>query len=234
MPPLERRGLVLIDPPYEDIDELKTVLRAVADAHRRWPSAIFLVWYPILSAAQRRSVHARFAALRIPKMLSADLAIHADEANLGLAGSGLLIVNPPFGADEYLGAAYRGGTRLPVAVGRRIRGSRAPDPRTNGTMSASARRNASWTQSICAEQLSKLHTELAGAQPSIRRCANCCARSWTTSRALVDRPTSTGGGAADASIADRIEELAVRFEADHPALAANTRRLVDLLGKAGL
>lgn len=107
LPPLERRGLVLIDPPYEDIDELKTVLRAVADAHRRWPSAIFLIWYPILSAAQRRSVHARFAALRIPKMLSADLAIHADEANLGLAGSGLMIVNPPYGADEYLGVAYR-------------------------------------------------------------------------------------------------------------------------------
>ena len=47
-------------------------------------------------------VHARFEALRIPKMLFADLAIHPDDAGVGLAGSGLLIVNPPYGADEYL------------------------------------------------------------------------------------------------------------------------------------
>jgi 23S rRNA (adenine2030-N6)-methyltransferase len=51
-------------------------------------------------------VHARFEALGIPKMLHADLAIHADDAGVGLAGSGLVIVNPPFGADEYLSAAY--------------------------------------------------------------------------------------------------------------------------------
>ncbi len=106
LPPIEHRGLVLIDPPYENVDEMKTVLREFADAHRRWPSGIFLIWYPILSAVQRRSVHARFDALRIPKILSADLAIHADETTLGLAGSGLMIVNPPYGADEYLLTAY--------------------------------------------------------------------------------------------------------------------------------
>ena len=44
----------------------------------------------------------RFEALRIPKMLFADLAIHPDDAGVGLAGSGLMIVNPPYGADEYL------------------------------------------------------------------------------------------------------------------------------------
>ena len=107
LPPHERRGLVLIDPPYEDVDELRTVLRALADAHRRWPGAIYLIWYPILSAIQRRSVHARFEALRIPKMLCADLAIHSDETNLGLAGSGLVMVNPPHGADQHLRAAYQ-------------------------------------------------------------------------------------------------------------------------------
>jgi 23S rRNA (adenine2030-N6)-methyltransferase len=51
-------------------------------------------------------VHARFEALGIPKMLVADLAIHPDDAGLGLAGSGLMIVNPPYGADEYLREAY--------------------------------------------------------------------------------------------------------------------------------
>ena len=106
LPPDERRGLVLIDPPYESLDELKLMLRSFADAYRRWPRGIFLMWYPIRSAAQRSMVHARFDSLGIPKMLFADLAIHPDDAGLGLAGSGLIIVNPPYGADEYLRKAY--------------------------------------------------------------------------------------------------------------------------------
>jgi len=106
LPPEERRGLVLIDPPYESLDELKLMLQAFAEAYRRWPSGIFLMWYPIRSATQRNTVHARFESLRIPKMLYADLAIHPDDAGLGLAGSGLMIVNPPYGADQYLKDAY--------------------------------------------------------------------------------------------------------------------------------
>jgi 23S rRNA (adenine2030-N6)-methyltransferase len=106
LPPDERRGLVLIDPPYESLDELKLMLQVFAEAYRRWPGGIYLMWYPIRSASQRRMVHARFEALRLPKMLFADLAIHPDDAGVGLAGSGLMIVNPPYGADEYLTQAY--------------------------------------------------------------------------------------------------------------------------------
>jgi 23S rRNA (adenine2030-N6)-methyltransferase len=106
LPPPERRGLVLIDPPYESLDELKLMLQAFAEGYRRWPNGIFLIWYPIRSASQRSMVHARFQALRIPKMLMADLAVHPDDAGVGLAGSGLMIVNPPYGTDEYLSDAY--------------------------------------------------------------------------------------------------------------------------------
>ena len=106
LPPEERRGLVLIDPPYESLDELKTMLRAFAEAYLRFPTGIYLIWYPIRSAGQRSMVHQRFEALDIPKILYADLAIHPDDAGVGLAGSGLMVINPPFGADEYLRAAY--------------------------------------------------------------------------------------------------------------------------------
>ncbi len=106
LPPAERRGLVLIDPPYESLEEFKTLLQAFADAYRRWPTGTYLLWYPIRSATQRALVHSRLAALRVPKMLCADLALHADDAGLGLAGSGLMIVNPPFGTDEFLLQAY--------------------------------------------------------------------------------------------------------------------------------
>jgi 23S rRNA (adenine2030-N6)-methyltransferase len=107
LPPAERRGLVLIDPPFEDADELASLTAALGDAHRRWPTGAFLAWYPIVSAAQRRRVHARFAALALPKMLLAELAVHPDDASVGLAGSGLLLVNPPYGADEFLRQAYQ-------------------------------------------------------------------------------------------------------------------------------
>jgi 23S rRNA (adenine2030-N6)-methyltransferase len=106
LPPAERRGLVLIDPPYESLDELKAMLLAFVDAYRRWPSGVFLMWYPIRSATQRALVHARFEALKIPKMLFADLAIHPDDAGIGLAGSGMILVNPPYGADQHLREAY--------------------------------------------------------------------------------------------------------------------------------
>jgi 23S rRNA (adenine2030-N6)-methyltransferase len=106
LPPAERRGLVLIDPPYESEDELRLLLEAFTEAYRRWPTGVYLVWYPILRAVQRERVHARFEALRIPKMLHADLAVHPDDVAVGLAGSGLIIVNPPYGAEEYLAGAY--------------------------------------------------------------------------------------------------------------------------------
>jgi 23S rRNA (adenine2030-N6)-methyltransferase len=106
LPPEERRGLVLIDPPYESLDELKSMLAAFGDAYGRWSSGTFLMWYPIRSASQRSNVHSRFEALRISKMLFADLAIYPDDAGVGLEGSGLMIVNPPYGADEYLQSAY--------------------------------------------------------------------------------------------------------------------------------
>jgi 23S rRNA (adenine2030-N6)-methyltransferase len=106
LPPPERRGLVLIDPPYESADELSSLAAALADAHRRWPTGTFLAWYPIVSAAQRRRTHRRFAALALSKMLLADLAVHPDDASVGLAGSGLLLVNPPYGADDFLHQSY--------------------------------------------------------------------------------------------------------------------------------
>jgi 23S rRNA (adenine2030-N6)-methyltransferase len=106
LPPPERRGMVLIDPPYESPEEFPRLIESFGDAYQLWSSGVYLIWYPIRSRTQRRSVRARFEALRIPKMLVADLAILPDDAGVGLAGSGLVIVNPPFGADEQLRNAY--------------------------------------------------------------------------------------------------------------------------------
>ena len=62
-------------------------------------------------------MHARTAALRIPKMMVADIAIHPDDAGIGLAGSGLMIINPPFGIEDHLREAYSAVYRHIAAAG---------------------------------------------------------------------------------------------------------------------
>ena len=83
LPPDERRGLVLIDPPYESLDELKLMLQAFKDAYRRWPGGMFLMWYPIRSACSAAGCMRASRHCGIPKMLYADLAIHPDDAGWG-------------------------------------------------------------------------------------------------------------------------------------------------------
>ncbi|MDE2349678.1 MAG: DUF4404 family protein [Gammaproteobacteria bacterium] len=84
------------------------------------------------------------------------------------------------------------------------------------------------------QQLSKLHTELAAARqvdPDVRELLGQIMQDIAR---LADAPGAAAEAASHASAADRIEAIAVQFEAGHPALAASLRRFVDLLGKAGL
>jgi 23S rRNA (adenine2030-N6)-methyltransferase len=117
LPPQERRGLVLIDPPYEEANEVKRLLVSLADAYVRWPTGVYLIWYPIRSAELRRSLHARMQGLRIPKMMFADLAVRPDDAGIGLAGSGLVLVNAPFGVEAQLHERYDALHRHLAAAG---------------------------------------------------------------------------------------------------------------------
>ncbi|GJD36683.1 23S rRNA (adenine(2030)-N(6))-methyltransferase RlmJ [Methylobacterium aerolatum] len=96
IPPPERRGLVLIDPPYEvpgEIDRLGAhLLRAVA----KWPTGVFLAWYPIKDVAAIDRLAAQLdAGLRRPA-LRLDLHIHRPDEATRLNGSGLVVVNPPW------------------------------------------------------------------------------------------------------------------------------------------
>jgi 23S rRNA (adenine2030-N6)-methyltransferase len=96
IPPKERRGLVLIDPPYEIADDLERSLEALEAAWRKWNTGIFMLWYPV---KDQRNVNARlreFGASSIKRVLRLELQI-ADPAPIGpLVANGLLIVNPPF------------------------------------------------------------------------------------------------------------------------------------------
>ena len=95
-PPPERRGVVLIDPPFEAQDECDRMRAAFAAAYRKWPTGIYALWYPIKDA-RARLLPDSLAAAGATKLLALDCAIDAaDTARAGLARAGLIVVNPPY------------------------------------------------------------------------------------------------------------------------------------------
>ncbi len=99
LPPKERRGLALIDPPFEATDEAKTVEKALARALHKWPAGVYLLWRPIREAEADAHFLNNVVALGQPNILS--LAIDVGSGPVGAHGqqplsrAGLLIVNPP-------------------------------------------------------------------------------------------------------------------------------------------
>jgi 23S rRNA (adenine2030-N6)-methyltransferase len=102
VPPKERRGLVLVDPAFEQADEFARLAARFAEAHRKWPTGVYVLWYPIKSRHDPDDLARRLQRLATPKVLRAELTITAVDACDGLAGSGLVIVNPPWRLDEEL------------------------------------------------------------------------------------------------------------------------------------
>ena len=94
----ERRGLILIDPPYEAPDDLAQAVQAIKAVHARFAHAIYLLWRPLKDSVQ---LDAADAELPGPK-LRADLAIAAPALSGPLTASSVLVINPPFGLDAAL------------------------------------------------------------------------------------------------------------------------------------
>ncbi|NUS19061.1 MAG: 23S rRNA (adenine(2030)-N(6))-methyltransferase RlmJ [Mesorhizobium sp.] len=96
LPPKEKRGIVLVDPPFEEEDEYQRLAGGLEKAYRRFPGGTYCLWYPLKKGAPIKEFHETLQALDIPKMLCAELTVRSDRGITGLTGSGLIIVNPPF------------------------------------------------------------------------------------------------------------------------------------------
>lgn len=124
LPPKERRGLVLIDPPFEDTAEFRHIADGIEEAMRRFATGIYLIWYPVKNrhdtdAAIRRILRAATGkpALRL------ELEVGAPQSEGTLQASGLLVINPPWKLKEEcdallpalhhaLAGKNRGGSRV--------------------------------------------------------------------------------------------------------------------------
>ena len=106
VPPPERRGLVLFDPPYEHGEELQQMARAFAQAYRRFRQGIYLIWLPLKGPVAAEALAGELKTAGATKLLSLVLGIGRDstEPEARLSASGLLAVNPPYGFEEEMRA----------------------------------------------------------------------------------------------------------------------------------
>jgi 23S rRNA (adenine2030-N6)-methyltransferase len=102
VPPKERRGLVLTDPPFEQADEFARLAEALAAAHRKWPTGLYLLWYPIKDVRSAEGFGRDLARRGIARMLRAEITVAPVRAGAKLTGCGLVMVNPPWTLENEL------------------------------------------------------------------------------------------------------------------------------------
>lgn len=108
LPPPERRGLVLIDPPFEaQEDEFRIIQSALETALQRWPTGMFAVWYPIKRRSGVLPFQRWLGRCGAKSVLNAELMIHPDTSPLRLNGCGMAIINPPWQFDAPLVATLQ-------------------------------------------------------------------------------------------------------------------------------
>ncbi|MDE1515908.1 MAG: 23S rRNA (adenine(2030)-N(6))-methyltransferase RlmJ [Vibrio sp.] len=96
LPPRERRGLVLIDPPYELAKEYRDVVRAIAHSHQRWATGIYAIWYPVVNRCDIDDMLQGLQDLGIRKILQIELGVSPDTNERGMTASGMIVINPPW------------------------------------------------------------------------------------------------------------------------------------------
>ena len=102
VPPKERRGLVLIDPPFEQPQEGEKLVAALTRAYNRWPTGSYLFWYPIKAPAQSEALLTALKAAIPRRLLVGELTLYDRAPPDRLNGSGLALINPPWQFEETL------------------------------------------------------------------------------------------------------------------------------------
>lgn len=101
LPPPSRRGLILIDPPYELREDYRHVVTALREALARFATGVYMIWYPRIARFQVDRLVRQVEGLKPAALLHAGLTVRGPlKDGLGLQGSGVLVINPPYGLQE--------------------------------------------------------------------------------------------------------------------------------------
>ncbi|PJG85070.1 23S rRNA (adenine(2030)-N(6))-methyltransferase RlmJ [Conservatibacter flavescens] len=96
LPPKERRGLVLIDPPYELKEDYELVVEAIKEGYKRFATGIYAIWYPVVLRQQIKRMIKGLESTGIRKILQLELAVRPDSDQKGMTASGMIVINPPW------------------------------------------------------------------------------------------------------------------------------------------
>jgi 23S rRNA (adenine2030-N6)-methyltransferase len=105
LPPKEKRGLVLVDPPFELEGEFDRLLNGLKRAHQRWPGGIYALWYPIKDRKAIAAFRQGLGNAGIARVLDIAFEVRPAGAEPRLDGTGMVVVNPPFTLESELRAA---------------------------------------------------------------------------------------------------------------------------------
>jgi 23S rRNA (adenine2030-N6)-methyltransferase len=100
LPPKERRGLVFIDSSFDRAREFERLVEGLKEAHRRFATGVYAIWYPLMEPTTMRAFERDLAETGIRKLLQLELSVLPDSWSGSLRGTGMLVVNPPYGFEE--------------------------------------------------------------------------------------------------------------------------------------
>ena len=102
VPPKERRGVVLVDPPYEAEGDFHRLINGLETAHRKWATGIYSLWYPIKARHEVDTLAKRLRRLALPKVLRAEVLVSPLSDPTRLNGAGTIVVNAPWALESEL------------------------------------------------------------------------------------------------------------------------------------
>ncbi|ACR70867.1 23S rRNA (adenine(2030)-N(6))-methyltransferase RlmJ [Edwardsiella ictaluri] len=102
LPPATRRGLILIDPPYELKSDYQDVVKGIQEGHKRFATGTYALWYPVVLRQNiKRMVHT-LEETGIRRILQIELAVRPDSDQRGMTASGMIVINPPWKLEEQM------------------------------------------------------------------------------------------------------------------------------------
>ncbi|MBL0711621.1 MAG: 23S rRNA (adenine(2030)-N(6))-methyltransferase RlmJ [Colwellia sp.] len=96
LPPPSRRGVVLIDPPYELKDDYQKAVNTLIKAYKKFSTGTYILWYPVVTRRLVNEMKASFVRSDVKNLLQLEFCLSADTDEYGMTGTGLFIINPPW------------------------------------------------------------------------------------------------------------------------------------------
>lgn len=96
LPPVSKRAVVLIDPSYEVKTDYQHVVDIIIEAHTKFPSAVFALWYPVVDRNQIDTMQRRLVKSGIKKIVQLELGVTQDQFGTGMTATGMIVINPPW------------------------------------------------------------------------------------------------------------------------------------------